>query len=156
MEEQIYSFRHLLQAKLTPMRYEHSLSVSFMCSALAMKHGYPIDKAELAGLLHDCGKRFTNEILIEKCEKHKLYISEEEYKVPSVLHAKYGAWIAEHKYGIKDSEILSAIRYHTTGKPAMSTLEKIVYIADYIEPRRDKASDLPRIRQIAFEDLNHV
>ena len=71
-----------------------------------------------------------------------------------MIHAKLGAYIAEKKYDIKDPEILSSITYHTTGRRAMSTLEKIVYIADYIEPMRDKAPNLPSVRRIAFADLD--
>ena len=72
--------------------------------------------------------------------------SEAEIKAPAVIHAKYGAYLAENKYGIQDPEIISAIACHTTGKPDMTTLDKILYIADYIEPRRDKADNLPQLR----------
>ena len=81
-------------------------------------------------------------------------MTDAEYKALPVLHAKYGAWLAEHKYGIDDAEVLSAIRCHTTGKPEMSVLDKILYIADYIEPRRYKAENLPVIRRLAYEDLD--
>lgn len=154
MDEQIIKFRKRLKAKLPPMRYEHSLSVSYTCMALAMRYGYDLQKAELAGLLHDCAKRFSDSELIEKCAKHGIELTEGERNAPAVIHAKYGAWMAEHKYGITDEEILSAIRCHTTGKPDMSTLDKILYIADYIEPRRDKASNLPQMRELAFKDLD--
>lgn len=154
MDEQITKYRKRLKSKLDPMRYEHSLSVSFTCMALAMRYGCDIRQAELAGLLHDCAKRFHDSELIEKCAKHGIELTEAELRAPAVIHAKYGAWMAEHKYGITDPEILSAIACHTTGKPEMSTLDKILYIADYIEPRRDKASNLPEMRRLAFEDLD--
>ena len=64
--------------------------------------------------------------------------------------------MAEHKYGITDPEVLSAIACHTTGKPAMSLLDKILYVADYSEPRRDKAPNLPKLRRLAFEDLDEA
>lgn len=156
MDEKINTYRKHLKSKLAPMRYEHSLSVSFTCIALAMRYGYDIHKAELAGLLHDCAKRFDDNVLIAKCKKHNLPLTEDELKAPAVIHARYGAWMAEHKYGIEDPEILSAIRWHTTGKPEMTTLEKILYIADYIEPRRDKASNLPEMRYLAFQDLDQT
>lgn len=155
-QEQIMTFRKQLKAKLDPMRYEHSVSVSFICAALAMRYGFDLDKAELAGLLHDCGKRFTDNELIRRCEKHGLVLTPEELKSPAVIHAKYGAWIAKHKYGIQDTEILSAISCHTTAKPDMSVLDKILYIADYIEPRRDKASNLPQMRYLAFQSLDQT
>lgn len=154
--EQIITLRKQLKTKLDPMRYEHSVSVSFTCTALAMRYGYDIQKAELAGLLHDCAKRFTDSELIQKCQKHQVALTEEEIKAPAVIHAKYGAYLAENKYGIQDPEILSAIACHTTGKPDMTTLDKILYIADYIEPRRDKADNLPQMRYLAFQDLDQT
>ena len=132
--EQIITLRKQLKSKLEPMRFEHSVSVSFTCTALAMRYAYDIQKAELAGLMHDCAKRFTDSELIRKCQKHGHSLTEAEIKAPAVIHAKYGAYLAENKYGIQDPEIISAIACHTTGKPDMSTLDKILYIADYIEP----------------------
>lgn len=152
----ISSYRKHLEMKLDPMRYEHSLSVSYTCINLAMCYGYDLIKAETAGLLHDCGKRYSDSIILKKCKKHEIFITAEEEETPAVLHANYGAWLAQHKYGINDPEILSAILYHTTGRPKMSVLEKIVYIADYIEPRRYKASDLPEIRKLAYQDLDET
>lgn len=152
--EQILTLRKQLKSKLDPMRYEHSISVSFTCTALAMRYGIDIKQAELAGLMHDCAKRFTDSELIQKCQKHEVTLTEAEIKAPAVIHAKYGAYLAEHKYGIHDEEILSAIACHTTGKPDMTTLDKILYIADYIEPRRDKAGNLPQMRYLAFQDLD--
>ncbi len=152
----ILSYRRHLKAKLDPMRYEHSLSVSYTCMNLAMRYNYDLDKAEIAGLLHDCGKRYSDEIILKKCIKHGIDFTPEEEETPAVLHANYGAWLARHKYGVQDPEILSAILYHTTGKPAMGMLEKIVYIADYIEPRRYKAADLPVIRAMAYTDLDET
>lgn len=152
----ILSYRKHLEMKLDPMRYEHSLSVSYTCMNLAMRYGCDMEKAELAGLLHDCGKRYSDDIILKKCKKHGITMTQEEEESPAVLHANYGAWLAKHKYGIEDPEILSAILYHTTGKPEMTMLEKIVYIADYIEPRRFKASDLLRIRPLAYENLDET
>ncbi len=156
MKEQIITFRRQLKSKLAPMRYEHSISVSFTCMSLAMRYGYDLEKAELAGLLHDCAKYFTEQELIAKCRKHGIELTEGELKAPAVIHAKYGAYIAQTKYGIQDQEILSAIRCHTTGKPNMGMLDKILYIADYIEPRREKAPDLPRMRYLAFQSLDRT
>lgn len=154
--EQILTLRKQLKSKLDPMRYEHSISVSFTCTALAMRYGLDIKQAELAGLMHDCAKRFTDSELIQKCQKHEVALTEDEIKAPAVIHAKYGAFLAEHKYGIHDAEILSAIACHTTGKPDMTTLDKILYIADYIEPRRDKADNLSEMRYLAFQDLDET
>lgn len=156
MNEQIVTFRKQLKHKLDPMRYEHSISVSYTCIALAMRYGYDIKKAELAGLMHDCAKRYTDNELIARCKKHGIALTPAELAAPAVVHAKYGAWLIKHKYGIHDEEILSAIACHTTGKADMGTLDKILYIADYIEPRRDKASNLPEMRHLAFQDLDQT
>lgn len=153
---QVMMFRRRLRNKLDPMRYEHSLSVSFTCMNLAMRYGCDVDKAELAGLLHDCGKRFPDDIILKKCLKYGIAVTEEEKKALAVLHARYGAWLAEHKYHIEDREILDAIACHTTGKPDMTVLDKILYIADYIEPRRYKAENLKEIRRMAYEDLDQT
>lgn len=154
MDERIKVFRSRLAKKLSPDRYEHSLSVSFLCVALAMRYDYDLDKAELAGLLHDCGKRYQDNVLIEKCQQHKIELTEDELLAPAIIHAKYGAWMAKHKYDIQDEEILAAIRFHTTGCPNMTTLMKIVWLADYIEPRRSYIEQLPKIRKLAFQDMD--
>lgn len=156
INEQIVTFRKQLKSKLDTMRYEHSVSVSYTCIALAMRYGFSLEKAELAGLLHDCAKRYTDNELIARSQKHGLSLTESELKAPAVIHAKYGAWMARNKFGIQDEEILSAIQCHTTGKPGMGILDKILYIADYIEPRRYKADNLPQIRRMAYEDLDQT
>lgn len=135
-------------------RMTHTIGVMYTCAALAMAHGYDLKDAQAAGLLHDSAKCIPNKKKLKMCEEHKIPVTEFEKNHPFLLHAKLGAYIAREKYGIKDEEILSSIAYHTTGRPAMSTLEKIVYIADYIEPLRDKATHLPKIRRLAFEDLD--
>lgn len=154
MNEQIPKLRKKLRTKLSESRYEHSLSVSFTCVCLAMKYEYPLERAELAGLMHDCAKCYDDETIIKHCEKHHIPISDAERNAPAVLHAKYGAWLARERYHIQDQDILDAIACHTTGKPNMQKLDKILYIADYIEARRDKASNLAAMRKLAFEDLD--
>lgn len=154
MYESIISVRKAMQKKLEPHRYEHTLSVAATAQALAMRYGYDLEKAELAGLLHDCAKRFDAPTMLKKCEKRGIAVSESEQNDPSLLHAKLGAWYAKHKYGVDDAEILSAIACHTTGKPNMSLLDKIIYVADYIEPRRDRAPNLTEYRKLAFIDLD--
>lgn len=154
MDERILMFRSILKEKLSASRYEHVISVSFLSMALAMKYGCDLEKAELAGLLHDCAKGDSDEELLKKCKKQKLPLTEEECKAPAVLHAKYGEWLAKHEYGVEEKDVLEAIRWHTTGKPEMSLLEKIVFTADYIEPRRNNGVDLTFLRALAFRDLN--
>ena len=135
-------------------RYEHTLGVMFTCASLAMVHGYDLRDAQAAGLLHDSAKCIPNKKKLKICAEHHIPVSDFEKEHPFLLHAKLGAYIAKTKYIVTDEEVLSAITYHTTGKPDMTMLEKIVYIADYIEPTRNKAPRLAEIRKLAFKDLD--
>ena len=114
-------------------RYEHTLGVMYTCAFLAMRYGYDMEKAMLAGLMHDCAKCMPNAKKLKTAEKNHLEITDLERKNPFMLHAKLGALLAKKKYDIDDEEILSAIRWHTTGRPDMSLLDKIVYVSDYID-----------------------
>lgn len=137
-----------------PKRYFHTLGVAFTACSLAMCHDVNVEDAQRAGLLHDCAKCLSDKKLIEYCTKNHLEISEVELRNPYLLHGKVGAYLAESKYEINDQDILNAICYHTTGRPGMSKLEKIIFIADYIEPGRKQAPNLTEIRKIAFQDLD--
>lgn len=143
-----------LKEKLSAKRFEHSIGVEYTAGTMAFMYGVDYEKAMIAGLLHDCAKYVPNDKKIAKCEKRKIHISECEYRNPELLHAKLSAVYAEEKYGVSDKEILSAITYHTTGKPAMTTLEKIIYIADYIEPNRNVLPEMDIIRKEAYTDLD--
>lgn len=153
---EIYEYRRKLKKILKPERYEHSLSVSFTCVCLAMRYGVDLNKAEVAGLVHDCAKQFSDEELIKLCKKEKVELTDDMLKAPQVIHSVFGAVYARKEFGIEDEDILSAIYYHTLGKPNMSLLEAIVFTADYIEARRYKASRLTEIRKLAFEDLGRA
>lgn len=135
-------------------RYEHTLGVAFTAASLAMRYEEDILNAQIAGLLHDCAKCLKEEKILNICEKKHLLISDVERRNPSLLHAKAGAVFAKEKYDIDDEDILNAIYYHTTGRPGMSRLEKIIFIADYMEPGRKSAPNLALIRKMAFEDLD--
>ncbi|WP_027437488.1 bis(5'-nucleosyl)-tetraphosphatase (symmetrical) YqeK [Lachnospira multipara] len=137
-------------------RFKHSIGVANTAACLAMRYNSSMERAYIAGLLHDCAKCVPDDIKIEECKRANLSISEIEYKSPYLLHSKLGALYAKEKYNIDDKEICSAIEYHTTGKPDMSILEKIIFIADYIEPYRNKAWDVDIIRGLAFEDINEA
>ena len=135
-------------------RYDHTKGVMYTAAALAMAYGCDLEKARVAGLLHDCAKCIPDEKKIKLCKKNKIEISEIESQAPFLLHAKLGAFLAKEKYQVEEEEILSSIRWHTTGKADMTMLEKIIYIADYIEPNREKAPNLAQIRQTAFQDID--
>lgn len=135
-------------------RYEHTLSVAYTASNLAACYGENIDHALVAGMLHDCAKCLPEEKLLSICKKQHIPISEEESKKPSLLHAKVGSYLAGKKYHITNHDILNAIHNHTTGRPGMSLLEKIIFVADYMEPGRRQAPRLEQIRRTAFVDLD--
>lgn len=135
-------------------RFEHTLGVTYTAAVLAMCHDEDIEKAKIAGLLHDCAKCISDEKKIKLCQKAHMEITEVELRNPFLLHAKAGVCLARDKFGVQDEDILNAILYHTTGRPDMSRLEKIIYIADYMEPSRKQAEDLPDVRRLAFQDLD--
>ncbi|MBQ2902132.1 MAG: bis(5'-nucleosyl)-tetraphosphatase (symmetrical) YqeK [Agathobacter sp.] len=143
-----------LKIALDEPRYEHTLGVMYTAGCIAMAHGYDVPKAMLAGLLHDCAKCMTHEERLELCEKNQVAVTASELENKALLHAKAGAILAKIEYDITDEDILHAIAVHTTGEPNMNMLDKIIYIADYIEPGRDKAPNLELVRALAYKDLD--
>ena len=156
MKDEYNKIKEKLSKKLSVKRFEHTIGVSYTAAAMAMRYGLNVDRAAMAGLLHDCAKYMTDDELIEKCTKYGIECSETELRNGYLLHAKLGAYLSKEKYGIEDEEICSAVRYHTTGKPAMSVLEAIVFTADYIEPGRKVLSNFKLIRSMAFVDLDEA
>lgn len=150
----IKKIRKYLEKELDPKRYEHTLGVAYIAAALAMRYEADLYKAELAGMLHDCAKCMSNEKKLLLCRKNGMEITAIELKNPFLLHAKAGSLVARKKFHIQDQDILNAVKSHTTGRPCMSVLEKIVFIADYIEPGRKNAPGLQEIRKLAFENLD--
>jgi predicted HD superfamily hydrolase involved in NAD metabolism len=150
----LHDIRKKLKKELDKERYEHTKGVMYTAGCLAMAYEYSIDKAMLAGLLHDCAKCIPNDEKIRICKQKNVLITQAEYENPTLLHAKVGAIFAEDKYEVHDPEILHAIKVHTTGEPDMNLLDKMIYVADYIEPKRDKAPHLEYIRKLAFENLD--
>ena len=151
---ELIKIRKNLEKELDTKRFEHTLGVEFVAASLAMRYGVSVQDAQIAGLLHDCAKCISNDKKISICEKHNIEITLIERKNPFLLHAKVGSYLAEKDFDIKDKTILDAIRYHTTGRPNMTLLDKIVFIADYIEPARKQAPNLDEVRELAFEDLD--
>ena len=148
-----------LKEKLPKKRYEHTLGVAYTSAALAMLYGEDIIKAELSGILHDIAKAKKlpklKELMIGFDDPYTDagYVEMVSDKAPQILHAIYAPYLAKKNYNIEDKDILSAIRWHTTGKKDMSILEKIVFVADYIEPNRKQLPSLDEIRTLAFQDI---
>ena len=151
-----------LKKHLTKERYHHTVGVAYTAMSMAMKYNPQPDnnefmiKAEIAGLLHDCAKCMDNDKKIRICNKNQISYSKIEAENPYLLHGKVGAYIARKEFDILDEDILNAIIWHTTGRPDMSLLEKIIFVADYIEPSRRPIPELNLIRQLAFTDIDQA
>lgn len=154
MNEVLTKMARALSLELTQERFEHTMGVMHTAGCLAMRYGEDLNSALIAGLLHDCAKCLSHEEQLRICRENNIEITEIESKKPGLLHAKAGAYLAEKKYCVTDKCILNAIKSHTTGKPAMTLLEKIVYIADYMEPGREVALNLREVRELAFINLD--
>ncbi len=142
-----------LGANLRPKRFEHSLSVRDTAVELAKLYKLDVDKARLAGLVHDCAKDKSGEELLEIACSSGMEIGEVCMDSPKLLHGAVGAIIAKEVMGIEDQDIFNAVFYHTTGRKEMSGLEKIIYIADYVEPLREFPG-VEDMRKAVYEDLD--
>lgn len=156
MKEELLEIRNKLSKKLKKDRFEHTIGVMYTAASLAMCYGEDVEKALTAGLLHDCAKYCSSGDQIVLCRKYDIELTQSELEMPALIHAKLGAYLARHKYKIKDQDIIDAITYHTTGRPGMSMLEKIIYIADYIEPNRKVIPGLQEIRGLVFQDIDRA
>ncbi len=137
MCDKILEYKQILQKRLTPMRYHHSLCVADEAVRLTTKYGGNPDKAYISGLLHDITKNATREEHLQIFDEFDIMLNDIEKNAEKLWHAISGAAFIEHKLGITDSEILTAVRYHTTARENMSHLEKILYLADYTSQDRD-------------------
>lgn len=152
-----------LRKKLDERRYIHSIGVAHTAMSLMMAHGHgrvaedkglrELSLAYTAGLLHDCAKCLEDDERDHLCKKYKVELTPIEQEHPYLIHAKLGAVLAKEKYGVTDPQILSSIRYHTTGYANMTLLEAIVFSADFIEPNRKMLDCLPGIRAEIYQNL---
>lgn len=146
--------RDELEAFLPKKRFLHSIGVSDTAMMLGAHYGEDMEALKLAGLLHDCAKGYKTSDNIGMCEQFGISITEAEYNNPQLLHAKLGSYFSKEKYNVENPDILSAIECHTTGKIGMNMFEKIIFVADYIEPTRDRAKRLAEIRKEAFNNID--
>ncbi len=137
---------------LNHRRIPHVLGTEQEAVRLAVRYGADVEKARRAALLHDCTKRLSKKEHLELCRQYGIPLDDVERKAGSLLHAKTGAEEARRVFGV-DDEIYGAIRYHTTGRAHMTLLEKIIYLADYIEPSRDFPG-VEKLRKACYEDLD--
>lgn len=145
--------KEYLKANLKVSRYNHVLGVVDTSIKLANIYGYDVYKAEIAALGHDVAKNMTNDELKNIICENNIKLSVDEENTKELWHSIVGPVVANKVFEIEDLDILNAIRWHTTGRENMSNLEKIIYLADLIEPSRifDGVED---IRNIAYKDLD--
>ena len=137
---------------LTEKRVAHVLGCENEAVSLANRWGEDPERAAVAGILHDITKKLSAEEQLKLCEKYGIINDAAEVANPKLLHAKTGAAFARELFGIED-DIYGAIRWHTTGKPDMTLLEKIIYLADFVEPTRDFPG-VEELRELCFEDID--
>lgn len=150
----VIGYLEVLEKRLKKSRFVHTLGVVETAAQMAKAHGAEPEKAMIAAALHDFAKNLTQDELLDYAQAKKLLLTDEDLKSPEVLHGPVGAEMVREAFGIEDVDILNAIRFHTIGRAGMSLLEKIVYLADAIEPGRSEYPELKNLRKLAFEDLD--
>lgn len=142
-----------IKENLKESRYIHTLGVAQCAIQLAKINDVNQDRAEVAALIHDCAKNMSTEQMYKLLEESNYEVDDVMKCSPQLLHGKVGAIIANTLMEIEDEEILSSVEFHTTGRKNMTTLEKIIYIADYIEPNRNYPG-IEVLRKTTFDNLN--
>ena len=145
-----------LQNTLSPRRYQHSLGTAAEAEHLAQHWGVDPQRAYLAGLLHDSAKGQPDEQLLALAKEYHIPIDTWEAAHPDILHGPVAAALLLEQWGVNDPEISEAIALHTVPAFAMSTLAKILYLADKIEPNRKSWPGLDEIRRLAYLDLDQA
>lgn len=149
-------YRIEMEKVLKKDRFDHTLGVAYTAANMAFVFDEDIEKAVIAGMLHDCAKCIPHSEQIKICKKYGVELTDIEMRNQKLIHAKAGMCLARHKYDIDDPYILDAIRYHTTGRPDMTKLDKIIFTADFIEPNRKMLKDMDIIRKEALSDLDRA
>ena len=144
----------LLSERLSPERYLHTLGVADEAGKLAARYNADIEKARTAGLLHDCAKEYTREKKRALCALYGIALDEVTDRQIDLTHSVLSAETARREYGVNDPGIYQAIRFHTTGHEKMTLLDKIIMLADFIEPNREDYPGLEKMRARAYKDIN--
>lgn len=147
------SWEKKLIVSIGEKRYQHSKRVMEIGVKLAYKYNVDIEKTRTAAILHDCGKIPDKTKMLKMVDDFGIILDNCMQYNHELIHGPLGSEISKVEYGIDDIEILDAIYYHTTGRENMSILDKIIYIADYIEPKRD-FKEVEEVRNMAFINLD--
>lgn len=150
--EAVKNISDKLSHTLSPSRYRHTMLTVREAVVLAKCHGVDAESARMAAILHDCMKLNDDELL-RYCTENGVELSDGEKRQPYLIHSRLGAMVANHKYGIDDNAIVHAISVHTLGDKNMSDLDKIIYLADKLEPSRSYPG-IEQLRRLAYHDLN--
>lgn len=134
-------------------RYSHSIRVMEIGLKLCEIYNGDKGKVKIAAILHDCGKIQGKAKLLKRAKDFDIILDKYMKNNLELIHGPLGAKLAENKYKINDREILDAIEYHTTGRENMTLLDKIIYISDFIEPKRN-FQGIEEVRELAYEDLD--
>lgn len=153
MTYDLKKYENEIRERIGEKRFLHTIRVKDTAIKLAKIHDVDVEKAEIAGFLHDCAKIRDKKGLIKAAKENNLLLNKEMMKAPQIIHSYLGALFAREFYGIDDEDILNAITYHTTGRANMADLEKIIFLADYIEPLRN-FDGVERARELANKDLD--
>lgn len=153
-EASIDSINKRLHYILSPSRFEHTQKVAEEAVKLAKHYKEDENKTFLAGLLHDCAKEYSQEDTRRMCNEFNLKLDDIIEKQIDLAHGFLGAELAKNEYRVYNNDILNAIRYHTLGRKKMSKLEKIIYLADFIEPTRKDFGGLDKLRKVSYENLD--
>lgn len=152
----VKEIRERLRKEMEPDTFAHAERAAALARELAVAHGEDPDRAEMAGLVHDIADRYSDRELLTLAQRFDLPISLTEARIPKLLHGRVGAELLRES-GVRDEELLDAVRDHITGSPRMSTLSKITFVADKIEPLRDQYyGGLDPVREIAMADLDEA
>lgn len=138
---------------LSHNRFLHTKGVVKVSIKLGASYKLNTERLEIASLLHDIAKDLSEKEIFDFLIRNKIEFSEEDRATPGILHGFVGEHIARNYFSISDKEILSAIKYHSTGHPEFGNFEKIIYLADYLDPSR-KLKNQQKILKIALKDLN--
>ena len=150
----LFSMEKKLQSMLTEKRYRHSLGVMETAVEMAKVFGVDEEKARLAGLLHDCAKDIDKNKMIPLCKELSVPLDPVKKESKGLIHADLGAKMLETEFGIFDPEIINAVKYHTLGRENMSDLEKILYLADIVEPNRVPFEGIEELRSLCKSNLD--
>ena len=143
----------LLSERLKPARFRHTMGVAETAERLARKYGADPMRARLAGMLHDCAKSMDYDQMVALVKGNVPDLDDEELATEPVLHAPAGMLLARDEYGVRDPEILSAIRRHTLGDKNMTLLDAVIFVSDFIEPSRRPFAGLEDARAEAEKDI---